>query len=47
VVTTTPATGSARVGDGGEVGQQVRGVGVLELERVGVGEVGQGGWERG
>ena len=41
------ATGSARVGDGGEVGQQVRGVGVVELERVGVGEVGQGGWDRG
>jgi hypothetical protein len=35
------------VGDGGQVGQQVRGVGVGELARVGVGEVGQGGWDRG
>jgi hypothetical protein len=41
------ATGRSRVGDGGQVGQQVRGVGVLKLARVGVGEVGQGGWDRG
>jgi hypothetical protein len=40
------ATGRSRVGDGGEVGQQVRGVGVLELDRVGVGEGGEGGWDR-
>jgi hypothetical protein len=39
------ATGSAWVGDSGEVGQQVRGVGVLE--GLGVGEVGQGGRDRG
>jgi len=41
------ATGSSRVGDGGEVAQQVRAVGVLELVWVGVGEAGQGGWDRG
>jgi hypothetical protein len=41
------AAGRSRVGDGGQVGQQVRGVGVLKLARVGVGEVGQGGWDRG
>jgi hypothetical protein len=41
------ATGGSRVGDGGEVGQQVRGVAVLELTRVAMGEVGQGGWGRG
>jgi O-methyltransferase involved in polyketide biosynthesis len=29
------------------VGQQVRGVDVLEVAGVGVGEVGQGGWDRG
>jgi hypothetical protein len=40
-----PATGRSRVGDAGEVGQQVRGFTVLE--GVGVGEVGQGGWDRG
>jgi hypothetical protein len=40
------ATGGSRVGDSGEVGEQVRAVGVLKLDRVGVGEVGQGGWER-
>ena len=41
------ATGSSRIGDGGEVGQQVRGVGVLELVRLGIGEAGKGGWDRG
>jgi hypothetical protein len=41
------ATGGSRVGDGGQVGQKVRGVGVLKLDRVGVGEVGEGGWDRG
>jgi hypothetical protein len=41
------AAGGSRVGDTGEVGQQARGVGVLELKRVGMGEVGQGGWDRG
>jgi hypothetical protein len=41
------ATGRSRIGDGGAVGQQVRGVGVLKLARVGLGEVGQGGWDRG
>jgi hypothetical protein len=40
-------TGSSRVGDGGEGAQQVRGVGVLQLARVGVGEAGQGDWDRG
>jgi hypothetical protein len=40
------ATGRSRIGDGGEVGQQVRGVGVLERTRVGRGEKGQGGWDR-
>jgi hypothetical protein len=35
------ATGRSRVGDGGEVGQQVRGIGVLKLARVGLGEGGQ------
>jgi hypothetical protein len=41
------ATDRSRVGDGGQVGEQVRGVGVLKLGRVGVGQVGQGGWDRG
>jgi hypothetical protein len=41
------ATGSSRVGDGGKVGQQVWGLGVLELAAVGVDEVGEGGWDRG
>jgi hypothetical protein len=41
------ATGGSRVGDGGEVGQQMRGVGVLQLARVGMSEVGEGGWDRG
>jgi hypothetical protein len=40
------ATGSSRIGNGGQVGQQVRGVAVLEWGRVGMGEVGQGGWDR-
>jgi len=30
------AMGTARVGDGGEVGQQVRGFGVLEVPRIGM-----------
>jgi hypothetical protein len=33
------ATGASRVGDGGQVGEQIRGLGLLE--RVGVGELGQ------
>jgi hypothetical protein len=37
-----PGAGSW-VGDGGEVGEQVRGFGFLELARVGLGEVGEGG----
>jgi hypothetical protein len=41
------ATGSSRVGNSSKVGQQVRGVGVLEWGRIGVGEMGQGGWDRG
>jgi hypothetical protein len=41
------ATGGSWIGDGGQVGQQVGGVGVLVLERVGLGEVSQGGWDRG
>jgi hypothetical protein len=40
-------TGSSRVGDSGQVGEQVWGVGVLRLDRVGVGEVDQRGWDRG
>jgi hypothetical protein len=39
------ATTGSRVGDGGQVSQQVTGFGVLE--RVGVGELGEGGWDRG
>jgi translation initiation factor IF-2 len=39
--------GSLAGRDRGEVGEQVGGVGVLQLERVGGGEVGQGGWHRG
>jgi hypothetical protein len=35
------ATGSSRVGDGGQIGEQAWGVGVLE--GLGVGEMGQGG----
>jgi hypothetical protein len=41
------AMGRSRVGDAGQVGQQVRGVSVLEWGRVVVGEVGQGGGDRG
>jgi hypothetical protein len=41
------ATGRSRVGDGGQVGEQVRGVAVLELTRVGRGEMGQSGRDRG
>jgi len=41
------ATGRSRVGDGGEVGQQVRGVAVLELTRVAMGGVVERGWDRG
>ena len=41
------ATGSSRVGDAGQVGQQVRGFGVLELAGIGVGELGERGWDRG
>jgi hypothetical protein len=37
------ATGSSQVGDTGQVGEQVRSVGVLELAWIGLGEVGQGG----
>ena len=40
-------TGSSRVGDSGQVGEQVWGVGVLRLDRVGVGEVDQRGWDWG
>ena len=32
--------------DRGEASEQVRGVSVLKLEWVGVGEAGQGGWHR-
>jgi len=39
------ATASPRVADRGEVSQQVRRLGWLE--RLGVGELGQGGWDRG
>jgi hypothetical protein len=39
------ATGSSRVRDGGQAGKQVWRVGVLE--GLGVGELGQGGWDRG
>jgi hypothetical protein len=41
------ATGSSRVGDAGQVGQQVRGFDVVELAGIGVGELGQRGWDRG
>jgi hypothetical protein len=41
------ATGRSRVGDAGQVGQQVRGFGVLELAGSGVGELGERGWDRG
>jgi hypothetical protein len=41
------ATAGSWIGDGGEVGQQVRGFGVQELARVGLDKVGQGGWDRG
>jgi hypothetical protein len=41
------ATGRSRVGDAGQVGQQVRGFGVLELAEIGVGELGERGWDRG
>jgi hypothetical protein len=34
------ATAGSRIGNGGQVGQQVRGLGVLELTRVGLSEVG-------
>jgi hypothetical protein len=40
------ATGSSRVGDAGQVGQQVWGFGVLELAAVGVDQLGKGGWDR-
>ena len=39
------ATASPRVADRGEVSQQVRRFGWLE--RLGVGELGQSGWDRG
>jgi hypothetical protein len=39
------ATGRSRVGDAGQVGQQVRGLG--GLERVGAGELAQAGWDWG
>jgi hypothetical protein len=38
------ATGSSRVRDGNQVGQQVRGFAVVE--GLGVGKLGQGGWDR-
>jgi hypothetical protein len=41
------ATGRSRIGNGGEVGQQVRGFSVLELAGTCVGEVGERGWDRG
>jgi hypothetical protein len=41
------ARGSSRVGDAGQVGQQVWGFGVGELAGVGVGEGGEGGRDRG
>jgi hypothetical protein len=41
------ATGSSRVGDGGQVGQQVRGFGVLEVTGIGVGVLGERGRDRG
>jgi hypothetical protein len=41
------ARGSSRVGDGGQIGQQVRGVGVLELAGTGVGKLGQRGGDWG
>jgi hypothetical protein len=40
------ATGRSRVGDASQVGQQVRGFGVLELAGSGVGELGERGWDQ-
>jgi hypothetical protein len=39
------ATPGSRVADRGEVGQQMRGLG--GLERLGVGQLGEDGWDRG
>jgi hypothetical protein len=39
------ATGSSRVGDAGQVGEQVRGFAVVE--GLGVGKLDEGGWDRG
>jgi hypothetical protein len=41
------ATGSAQVGDAGQVGQQVWGFGVRKLAGIGAGELGERGWDRG
>jgi hypothetical protein len=41
------ATGGPGVGHGGQVGQQVRGFGLFELVGIGVGELGERGWDRG
>jgi hypothetical protein len=41
------ASGSSRVRDRGQAGQQVPGVGLLELASIGLGELGQRGWDRG
>jgi hypothetical protein len=41
------ATGRPGVGDGGQVGQQMRGFGVLELAEIAVGKLGERGWDRG
>src|SRR6266511_1816830 len=40
------ATRGPGVGDGGQVGQQVRGFGGWEVGGIGVGELGQRGWDR-
>jgi hypothetical protein len=39
------AAGGSQIGDAGQVGQQVRGFAVVE--GLGVGQLGQGGWDRG
>jgi hypothetical protein len=43
----TATTGSSRIRDTGQVGQQMRGFGVGELAGVGAGERDEGGWDGG
>jgi hypothetical protein len=41
------ATGGSRVGDAGQVGQQLWRFGLVELTGIGVGGLGERGWDRG